>query len=103
MKRGTFKVCVNARAYPPPSPERTGYYDDLFGIHGNKFGWTITHLTSGLICGEAANAREAREKCAAFRALTIDWKSPNPLGRLTEEMRLKVRAIALSGTYKAGG
>lgn len=76
--------------------ERTGLLNDLFGIHGNKYGYTITHLVTGLICGEAKKQAEARRKCEALTLLPIDWASENPMESVSEETRLAVRQIAIT-------
>lgn len=96
MKRGKFKVAGNPRAIDPIF-ERVGLYDDLFGIHASGREKTITHLASGLKCGEAKTEREARSKCSEFRALPIDWSLVDPIKGLSEETIRSLRSIAIGG------
>lgn len=89
MKRGTFKILVNARCITAgaDSGERKGLFNHLFGIHGNRYGYTVTHLASGRICAEANSQASAKAKCEALFALPVDWTLENPLHVISQDTR----------------
>jgi hypothetical protein len=97
MRKGTFKVSVNPRAFNASldSGVRKGLVNDWFGIHGTaRHGYTVTHLASGLKCGEGTSQAYARRIVEELSELPIDWTARNPLAGSSEKVREWVRAIA---------
>jgi hypothetical protein len=93
MRRTEFTISISN--WEHKTEQVKGIANELFGIHGNRYGYTITHLASGLKCGEALSQQEARAKCKAFEAMPIDWKQTDPFVNASQETMQAVKKVAL--------
>jgi hypothetical protein len=95
-KRGTFKIASNPNYPGPNSDERKGVFTDVFGIAGNKYGYTVTHLPTGLKCAKANSQRQAKNKVDKLLAVPgVDWTNVTSFVDYPESTVSAIRKIAL--------
>ena len=94
LTRATFPIKVREVSESEPGT-RKGYTWGPFGLHGNKFGYTITHLASGLACGETHGFARAKEAMRAMAGVPgIDWTVKDPVrhaGGVSSEAMVALR------------
>ena len=72
--------------------ERTGIISSYFGfgITGNRCGYVITHLPSGLKCGETRTQRGSKDLCEALLGLPVEWYLTDPMRGVGARVRDQV-------------